>query len=332
MPERLAAAAPERVARRPRVGVSLLAVGCALPPTVVPNSVVAARAGITEDWIVSRTGIRERRHAGPQERLADYAIAASRQALERAEVPAAELDLVLVGTMTQDHATPNTAPIVAHALGADRAGALDIGAACTAFLGALGAGTAWIESGRAEKVLVVGADFISRMTDFEDRQTAALFSDGAGAVVLAAGDGRGQVGPVLLRHDGAHAETILATREDALIHMDGPEVFRHAVTRMVEVTREAVVRAGLTLADVDLFAFHQANGRILRSVAARLELEPERVVNVVETLGNNSAATLPLALEAAREDGRLRDGAVVALAAFGAGFTWGGAIVGWGAT
>jgi 3-oxoacyl-[acyl-carrier-protein] synthase III len=312
-----------------RAGASLLSVGAAIPETVVPTAALAERAGVSEDWLVSRTGIHERRHARADERVADYAVSAGRDALAQAGLEAAQLELVLVGTMSPDYVTPNVAPEVAHALGAHAAGALDVGAACTSFLGALGLGAAWIEAGRAANALVIGADFISRYTDFGDRSTAALFSDGAGAVVLAGGE-EGRVGPVLLRADGAHAGTILATHEEAVIRMDGPEVFRHAVARMGAVVQEAAAAAGVTLADVDLFVFHQANARITRALTQRLGVDPERVVDTIGTLGNNSAATIPLALEWARREGRLLDGSTVALGAFGAGFTWGGAIVTWG--
>jgi 3-oxoacyl-[acyl-carrier-protein] synthase-3 len=193
-------------------------------------------------------------------------------------VDAADLDLVVVATMTQDELTPNTAPLVAQALGAHRAGAFDVGAACTAWLTGLGLGAAQIESGRADLVRLVGADFITRITDYDDKKTAPLFADAAGAVVLGtAGEtGAGRIGPVVLRSDGSHGESIIATHEDRVLRMDGPEVYRHAVTRMTEVTRDAIARAGLTLDDIDLFVYHQANARITRALADRLGLAPER--------------------------------------------------------
>lgn len=312
------------------VGAAPLAVGVALPDRVVSTEEVAAGAGVDPEWMLSRTGIRERRHARPDERLSDLATAAGRQALERAGVSPADLDLVLVGTVAADEITPNAAPLVAHALGATRAGAWDVGAACSAFLAALSTGTAAIESGRAEHVLVIGVDFLSRWTDWKDRATAALFSDGAGAIVLGATEGTDRVGPVLLRADGAHAEKLIGRREEGVLRMDGPEVFKHAVARMGEVLLEAVAQAGCQPDDIDLWVLHQANARILRAVAAKLDLPSDRVVESIATLGNNSAATLPLALDAARADGRLQTGSTVALAAFGAGFTWGGAVLRWG--
>jgi 3-oxoacyl-[acyl-carrier-protein] synthase-3 len=249
-----------------------------------------------------------------------------------ADVRAEELDLVIVGTMTPDELTPNTAPLVAHALGATRAGAFDVGAACTAFLSGMSIATAQIESARARYVLLVGADFITRITNFADKRSGPLFADAAGAVVLGpTHNGYGGIGPIVLGADGSHGETIIADHADRLLRMDGPEVFRNAVARMSEVTLEVVERAGLELGDIDLFVYHQANARITRSLGERLGLEPERVVDCIETLGNASAATLPVALTEAQRDGRLRSGARVLLSAFGAGFTWGGAVVEWSA-
>jgi 3-oxoacyl-[acyl-carrier-protein] synthase-3 len=233
--------------------------------------------------------------------------------------------------MTQDELTPNTAPLVADALGAHRAGAIDVGAACTGFLSGLALGAAQIEAGRSDHVLLVGADFVTRITDYADKRTAPLFADACGAVVLGPPRGTsGAVGPIVLGADGSHRETIIATHARRTIAMDGPEVFRHAVRRMSQVTAEAVRRAGLDLSDIDLFVYHQANARITRALAERLELDPGRVVDCIETLGNASAATLPVGLAVAAADGRLRPGAKVLLSAFGAGFTWGGGVVEWG--
>jgi 3-oxoacyl-[acyl-carrier-protein] synthase III len=318
-------------ARRLR-GAAILSVGASLPRRSVSNDEVAARIGKTDEWIYTRTGIRERRHAGPDETLAAVAAAASRQALERAGVAAAELDLVVVGTLTPDDRMPNAAAALAHELGALGAGTIEVNAACTGFLTALSIGTAHVETGRAERVLVVGADFISRITDHDSKQTAMLFADGAGAVVLApTASGAGRVGPVLLRHDATSPEFLyLARTSGATIEMDGHATFKHAVNRMSEVTQEVVAAAGLTVADVDLFVYHQANSRILKAVAERLALDAERVIDCIESTGNMSAASVPYALATAEADGRLRDGARVLLAAFGGGFTWGGALIEWG--
>jgi 3-oxoacyl-[acyl-carrier-protein] synthase-3 len=312
---------------------AILSVATDLPPERLTSAELAERLGVTEEWIMTRTGIRERRIARPDERLSDYATRAGARALEAAGVDAANLDLVIVATLSQDELTPNTAPIVAHNLGAARAGAFDVGAACTAFLTALAQGCANIESGRARYVLVVGADFVTRLVDYSDKRSAPLFADAAGAVVLGPsldGEGRGTIGPIVLGADGSHAGTLFATIAERKVRMDGPEVFRHAVARMSEVTLDAITRAGLTLSDIDLFVFHQANARITRALAERLQVDLDRVVECIETIGNASAATLPVGLATAQADGRLRPGANVLLAAFGAGFTWGGGVVRWG--
>jgi 3-oxoacyl-[acyl-carrier-protein] synthase III len=193
-------------------------------------------------------------------------------------------------------------------------------------------GAAQIESARAELVLLIGADFITRITDYDDRRTAPLFAVAAVAVVLgSAGHGGGAIGPIVLGADGSHGAAITASHAERKVRMDGPEVFRHAVARMGDVTLQAVSRAGLAIDDIDLFVYHQANARITRALGERLELPAERVVDCIETLGNAWAATLPVALFAAEPDGRLRSGAMVLMSAFGAGFTWGGGVVEWGA-
>jgi 3-oxoacyl-[acyl-carrier-protein] synthase-3 len=316
----------------PERGAAVLSVGGSLPRRSVSNDEVAARIGKTDDWIYTRTGIRARRHAEDDETLTAVAAAASRQALERAGVAAADLDLVIVGTLTGDERMPNAAAMLARELGAARAGGIEVNAACNGFLTALSTGAAQIEAGRAERALVVGADFISRITDHGSKQTAMLFADGAGAVVLApTAPGAGRVGPVLLRQDASSPEFLyLARGGGATIEMDGHATFKHAVNRIAEVTQETVAAAGVTLADVDLFVYHQANSRILKAVAERLELDAARVIDCIESTGNMSAASVPYALATAEADGRLRDGARVLLAAFGGGFTWGGALIEWG--
>jgi 3-oxoacyl-[acyl-carrier-protein] synthase-3 len=313
-------------------GAAVLSVGASLPRRSVANDEVAARIGKTDEWIYTRTGIRERRVAQDDESLTAVAAAASRAALERAGVDASELDLVVVGTLTPDDRMPNAAAALAHELGAFGAGTIEVNAACTGFLTALSVGAAQVEAGRAERVLVVGADFISRINDPDSKLTAMLFADGAGAVVLApAAPGTGRIGPVLLRHDATSPEYLyLARTAGATIEMDGHATFKHAVNRVAEVTQEVVGAAGLTLADVDVFVYHQANARIVRAVGERLELDETRVVDCIERIGNMSAASVPYALAHAAAEGRLRDGARVLLAAFGGGFTWGGALIEWG--
>jgi len=317
-------------AREAARGAAIAGLGVALPEAAVGNAPIAERLGVSERWIVSRTGVRERRIAPDGERLYEYAARAATAALQNAGVDPGALDLVLVATMSHEQLTPSAAALVAAEIGAARAGAVDIGAACTGFVSGIGLACGQIESGRASSVLVAGADLLSRLTDRDDRSTAALFGDGAGAVVVGAIGGRSRIGPVVLGADGASSHLVEADRADGLIHMKGPDLFRQAVDRFCEVVEQAAAAAGLPLAEIDLFAFHQANARITQAVGERLELPSERVVECIDRYGNTSAATIPLALAEAQREGRLRPGAKVLLAAFGGGLTWGGTVVEWG--
>jgi 3-oxoacyl-[acyl-carrier-protein] synthase III len=325
----LTATAPERaaLARQPR-GAAVGSAALAVPATVVPNAPIAERLGVDERWIESRTGVLERRVLQDGERLSDLAAEAGAYALERAAIDPEDVDLVLVATTSQDEVTPNTAPLAARRIGAVNAAAIDVGAACTAFISALPLAAAQIESGRADAALVIGADALTRFVDPDDRRTAALFGDGAGAVVMTPA-AEGRVGPVVLRSDGDKLDMIHARRGEKLF-MQGHETFVHATARMAEVTLQTLERAGLGLEEVDLFVYHQANGRILRAVGERLGLPPERVVDCIARYANTSAASIPIALAEMEEQGRLREGARVLLGAFGAGFTWGGALIEWG--
>ena len=330
MPETLTATTA--AAARPRVqrGAAVASLAMAVPPTVLENGPIAERLGINERWIVERTGVVERRVADPEERLAAYAAQAGSRALDSADVRPQDLDLVLVATMSHEHLTPHAAALVASEIGATRAGALDVNAACTGFLSALSMATGQIESGRADRVLVLGADLLSRLTDRDDRSTAGLFGDGAGAFVLRSTNPPGRVGPVVLGADGARAELIEAERSEGLVHMKGPDTFRQAVDRLSEVTLDALAASGRQLFDVDVFAYHQANSRIIRAVGERLALPADRVIDCVPKYGNTSAATIPIALAEARADGLLSDGATVLCAAFGGGLAWGGTVIEWG--
>jgi 3-oxoacyl-[acyl-carrier-protein] synthase-3 len=308
----------------------MVSVGVSLPQTVVGNAEIAPRIGVSDEWIVRRTGIHSRHVAAPQERLATHAIDAGALALARAGVAPEDVELVLVATTTPDEVMPNSAPLVAHGLGARRAGAFDIGAACTGFLSALAVGVGQIESGRCSCALVIGADFMSRITDPGDRSTAAVFADGVGAVVLRATGHPGRIGPIVLGSDGAGADHIFVPRTDGKIRMQGHETFREAVARLTLSTLQAAHAASVDLADIDLFVYHQANGRILSAVGEKLNIPPERVVDCIGQYGNTSAATIPLALAYSEAEGRLAPGQRVLLGAFGAGFTWGATVVQWG--
>jgi 3-oxoacyl-[acyl-carrier-protein] synthase-3 len=314
--------APQRTA-------SIIGLGHWSPAEVVPNSALAGRLGVDDAWIIKRTGVHTRRRAAPTERLSDMATWAARRALTDAGVEPYDIDLVLVATMSQDEITPNTAPLVAHELGAERAGAMDIGAACSGFLAALRLAAGQIETGRADRILVIGAEALTRLLDYDDPKTAHLFGDGAGAVVLGA-DGAGQVGPITLAADGGLGSAITCDFTDRVIKMDGHSTYQTAVKRLSEATVAAVARAGLELDEVDLFVYHQANGRIIKAVGDRLDLEPAKVADYVAHMANTSAASIPLTLSLLREDNRLRPGQKVLIAAIGAGFTWGAGIVEWG--
>jgi 3-oxoacyl-[acyl-carrier-protein] synthase-3 len=308
----------------------IVGVGAALPERIVENAEVTPLIGVTDDWIVKRTGIRARRYASPRANLADLASEAGRAALSDARLDGSDVDLVLVASCSQDSVMPNAAPLVAHALGAEHAGAFDIGSACTGFISALATARGMLLTGAARHALVIGAEIMSRHVDPADRNTAALFGDGAGAVVCSAG-APGAIGPVVLGSDGAHAALIVADRDTQLLAMDGHETFKQAVRRLAEGTVAACEQAGVSLADVDLFVYHQANRRILQTLAQHLEIPLTKLVDAISELGNTSAASVPLALAQARADGTLRDGMRVVLAAAGAGFTWGATVVEWGA-
>jgi 3-oxoacyl-[acyl-carrier-protein] synthase-3 len=311
-------------------GAGIASVAMCVPDRVIENAQIAERIGVDASWIAKRTGIERRRIAWPEERLSAFAAEAGQVALERAGVTATELDLILVATMAADELTPNAAPLVADELGATAAGAVDVGAACAGFLSALSLATAQIESRRADNVLVIGADLLSRLTDPDDRATAALLADGAGAALLRPAGVGGRIGPVVLGADGAHSSLITASHSERVIRMNGHDTFKHAVARMSRATLEALALAGRTVEEVDLFVYHQANSRIIRAVGEELGLPPERTADYLAGYGNTSAATLPMALTLAEEEGRLRPGSVLLLAAFGAGLAWGATVVEWG--
>ncbi len=326
--------APDREQAGTRTRTAAIeSIGTALPEGAVANDAIAARLGIAPEWIEQRTGIRERRIAGDGESLTALGAAAGRRALDAAGVDGAEIDLVLVATFTPDRVLPNAAPLIAGAVGARGAFACDLGAACTGFLSGLALAAGQIESGRACRALVIGAELTSRVTDRDDRKTAGLFADGAGAAVVGAGAGAGagagSIDGIVLRSDERDADCIVLGEPEGVIRMRGQDTFRAAVDALSSITLESLAAAGETLDDVDLFVFHQANARITAAVGERLGVAPERVVDCIARLGNTSAATLPLALAEAEAEGRLRPGARVLLATFGAGFVWGGGLIRW---
>jgi 3-oxoacyl-[acyl-carrier-protein] synthase-3 len=307
----------------------IFGIGAALPEHVITNADLEQRLDTNDEWIVRRTGIRERRHLQGDETLADLATRACLLALDDAGRTGAEVDHVIVSTFTPDRVTPGLAPEVARVIGAERAAAVDLNAACAGFLYGLDQAAALVESGRASVVLVCGAEALSRVIDHDDRSTAVLFGDGAGAVVVAGGELELGVGGFVLGADGAQADLLYAERDERVLRMQGSDVYRHAVRRMTAASREALERAGRTVDDIDLFVAHQANVRIIEAAATELGIPREKVVVNVDRVANTSSASIPLALEQAEREGRLKPGDTVAMAAFGAGFVWGAGIVSW---
>jgi 3-oxoacyl-[acyl-carrier-protein] synthase-3 len=310
-----------------RAGV--FGIGSALPEHIVKNADFEAYLDTTDEWIVRRTGIRERRHLNGSRTLTSLAVDACSAALADAGRDAADVDHVIVSTLTPDRLMPGLAPGIADAIGANGAGAVDLNAACSGFLYALDHAAALVESRRARLVVVCGAEALSRITDRNDRGTAILFADGAAAVVVAAGELALGCMPFVLHSDGIHADLLYADSDERLLRMEGQEVYRHAVERMSEATAEALTRARMSVDEIDLFVAHQANARIIEAAARRLGVPPEKVFINVDLVANTSSASIPLALHQAEREGRLKPGDTVALAAFGAGFVWGAGIVSW---
>lgn len=326
-----------------RRGVGILGWGKALPERVLTNRDLEKMVDTSDDWITSRTGIRERRIAAPETATSDLALAAAREALARAAVEAAQVDLIIVATVTPDMAFPATACLVQSALAASRAAAFDLEAGCSGFLYALATGREFIASGTYDHVLVIGVDLLSRIINWQDRNTCVLFGDGAGAVLLGpVAPGRGVLS-TYLGSDGAGGELLCLpaggareplTRENMdqgrqYIHMSGAEVFKFAVRIMGEAALQALERAGLELDDVTYLVPHQANLRIIDAAARRLRLPPERVLINLDRYGNMSSASIPVALAEAADAGRFQPGDVLVLVGFGAGLTWGAAVVRW---
>ncbi|MEA2139170.1 MAG: 3-oxoacyl-[acyl-carrier-protein] synthase [Solirubrobacteraceae bacterium] len=304
-------------------------IGAALPEAIVTNFDLEKHLDTTDEWIVRRTGIRERRHLNGSRTLADLAAEACTAALVDAGRDPADVDRVIVCSLTPDRLMPGMAPAVAEKIGCDLAGAVDMNAACAGFLYALDDAAALVESGRAKLVVVCGAEALSRITDHADRGTAILFADGAGAVVVAAGELERGICSFELRSDGSHANLLYVDRDERLLRMEGREVYRHAVARMCEATRAALVRAGIGIDDVDVFVAHQANARIIESVARELGVPEQKVMMNIALVANTSSASIPLALQQAELDGRLKPGDTVAMATFGAGFAWGAGVMSW---
>jgi len=312
--------------------------GSRLPDRVVTNDDLARTIQTSDAWIQERSGIRERRIAADGEKTSDLALAAARDALARADVDPTSLDLIVLATATPDQTFPATATRVQAQLGAHGCIAFDLQAVCTGFIYALTTADAFVRTGQARTALVIGAETFSRILDWEDRGTCVLFGDGAGAVVLRAEEGRGAphdrgILSAHLHADGRQHDLLYvdggpsSTQTTGHLRMQGREVFRHAVVNMAEVVHEALDANGLAVADLDWLVPHQANQRILDSTARKIGLPPEKVVSTVAHHANTSAASVPLALDEAIRDGRIRPGHLVLLEGMGGGFTWGSVLV-----
>ncbi len=318
----------------------VLGCGAYLPERVVTNAELATRVDTSDEWIVERTGIRERRIAAEGQVTSDLALAAAEAALSHAGVAAADLDLIVCATTTPDLTFPATATKVQERLGMTRGAAFDVQAVCSGFVYALATADNFIKAGQVRTALVIGAETMSRLIDWNDRTTCVLFGDGAGAVVLRAEEGQGTVADrgVLSSHlysDGRMAPHLYvdggpsSTRTTGHLRMHGREVFKHAVTNISQAIVAALEANGLNAADVDWFVPHQANQRILDGTAKKVGVPADRVIMTVSRHGNTSAASIPLALSEAVQDGRIKRGDLVLLEAMGGGFTWGSTLLRW---
>ncbi|MES2176167.1 MAG: beta-ketoacyl-ACP synthase III [Pseudomonadota bacterium] len=314
----------------------LLGTGSALPVRAVSNAELAQTVDTSDEWIVERTGIRNRYIAGEGETTASLAADAARQAIAAAGLTAQDIDLIILATATPDQTFPAAATKVQAALGIDDCVAFDVAAVCSGFLYAVTVADSMIRSGAANRALVIGAETFSRILDWEDRTTCVLFGDGAGAVVLGAqesADGKRGILAAKLHADGRHNQLLYVdggpstTQTVGKLRMRGQEVFRHAVVNLASVLREVMAIANLSTDEIDWLVPHQANARILDATARKLKLSPDRVVVTVDRHANTSAASVPLALDYAVRDGRIKPGDLVVLEAMGGGFTWGACVL-----
>lgn len=306
--------------------------GSYAPKKILTNDDLAKMVDTSDEWITERTGIKERRIAAEGETTSDMAVKAGKKALEMAGIGPGDIDTVIVATVTPDMDFPSTACFVQHKLKADKAASFDIAAACSGFIYALSVADGLIKSGHSRYVLVVGAEIFSRITDWTDRNTCVLFGDGAGAVVLAGTKEKKGILSTHLHSEGSSWKLLCCSREEnekAFIKMHGNEVFKVAVRALENVALEALEHNGLKGDDIDWFIPHQANERIITATAKRLGVPMEKVYMNLHRYGNTSAASIPLALDEAVRDGKVREGDLILLDAFGGGFTWASALVRW---
>lgn len=317
-------------------------IGSYVPARVLTNADLERMVATSDEWIRERTGIRERRIAATGEACSDLAVQAGKRALTAAGLSATDLDMILVATCTGDYPLPATACLVQHQLGATKAAACDLSAACCGFVYALSVADAYIKTGMRH-VLVIGSEVMSAITDWTDRNTCVLFGDGAGAAVISASDGKRGILSTHLRSDGTLCELIMVPGGGSrtppsekviderlqYITMKGNETFKVAVRTLEEIARSTLSANHLRVEDIDLYVPHQANIRILKAVMERLGLPIEKVMLNVDRYGNTSAASIPIALDEAVREGRIKDGSLVMLGAFGAGLTWASAVIRW---
>jgi len=318
----------------------VLGCGAYLPERIVTNDELAKKVDTSDDWIRQRTGIRQRHIAAEGELTSHLALEASRRALARSGVQATDLDLIVLATATPDLTFPATATRVQAGLGMTRGAAFDVQAVCAGFVYAMSVADSMIKNGMASTALVIGAETFSRILDWDDRGTCVLFGDGAGAVVLRGEPGEGTshdrgILANVLHSDGRQHDVLYvdggpsSTRTTGLLRMEGKEVFKHAVVNMATVVGEVLEKAGLTSMDIDWLVPHQANKRIIDGTGRKLGLPPERVVVTVDRHANTSAASIPLALEVAVSDGRIKRGDLLLLEGIGGGLAWGASLVRW---
>ena len=320
----------------------IVGTGAYVPDRILTNADLERMVATDDAWIVERTGIRERRIAAPGQACSDLGIRAAQRALAAAGIAPADLDMILVATCTGDQPLPSTACLIQAQLGARRAAACDLSAACCGFVYALSVADAYVKTG-SRYVLVVGAEVMSAITDWTDRSTCIIFGDGAGAAVVGPTEGNRGILSTHLHSDGGLGELIcvpgggstmppcekMLTEKAQYLKMKGNETYKVAIKTLEEVARETLSTHGLTVKDIDLYVPHQANIRILKAVAERLQLPMEKVFMNIDRYGNTSAASIPLALDEAVKAGRIKDGSLVMIGAFGAGLTWASALIRW---
>jgi 3-oxoacyl-[acyl-carrier-protein] synthase III len=318
--------------------ISITGLGAYAPERVLTNHELSTLVDTTEEWIMERTGIRERRIAAPEEALTDLALPAAKGALEQAGIDPRDLDLVLCATVTPDMMFPTSSALLADSLGAERAAAYDLLAGCTGFMYALAQAYGMMASGLADRSLVVGGDILSRILDWTDRSTLVLFGDGAGAVVLEKVERPGFLGfelgadgggGVHLSLPGSGSRRIEDSASNGYVHMNGREVFKFATRVLVSSAQQVLDRCGVSVDEVDVYIPHQANVRIMDHAAAKLGIARERMIVNVDRYGNTSSGSIPLALADAQQDGRLEEGDLVLMTGMGAGLTWGSALMKW---